>query len=117
MPSMFSAKPFGDEYFDRLAKQLFTLIAKQRFRLRVDKDDFALLVDNDHGVGRGFQQGTELLLGATALGSVTNGAHDEGVFVRLQRAQTNFDGKLGAVLMKAKEREARAHIPRPRLRK
>src|SRR5260370_3658932 len=40
---------------------------------------------------------TQRLLCALALGDVTNGTGDKRAFLRLQRTETDFHGKLGAV--------------------
>src|SRR5438105_7573921 len=54
-------------------------------------------------------------LDSLAIGDVADGAHDERAAVGLQRAQTDFDGKLTAVLAQSVKLQTRAHRPRSRL--
>src|SRR5271157_5140167 len=46
----------GDKYFDLLADQFDTGIAKERLRLRIDLDDGSLAIDGDDGIRQRLQQ-------------------------------------------------------------
>ena len=49
-------KSFRNDIGDTLAKQLVAGVAEALFRLQVQNNDFAALVDDDHGVRRRFEQ-------------------------------------------------------------
>ena len=51
-----------DQGLDRLAEQLLASIPEQLLCLRVDQDDLARRVDDDHGIRRRLQQSPEFLL-------------------------------------------------------
>ena len=46
----------GDDVGDLLAEQLVAAVAELLFRLGVEQDDLSLLIDDDHAIGRGFEQ-------------------------------------------------------------
>src|SRR5437870_5051766 len=56
-----ATKALRREDLDRLPQQLLALVTKQLLYLRVDQDDLAGPIDDDHGVRRGLQQISELL--------------------------------------------------------
>ena len=78
------AVPLGDEHLDGRAQQLFAGIAEEPLRLGVDEDQSALLVHDDHGVGRGFQQLRELRGQPLALAQVGE-VGDVAIVLRDQR--------------------------------
>src|SRR5438132_899901 len=57
------SEPLGHQHFDGLFEQLRAHVSEQAFGLRVHQNDLSRAVDNNHGVGRGFQQSAEFLLG------------------------------------------------------
>ena len=54
---------FGDEQIDRLAEEILALVSKQLLCLRVDKNDLAVLIGNDNGIGSKFDQLLKALSG------------------------------------------------------
>ncbi len=53
---MSPAEALGDQDFNRLAQEVFALVAEQLFRLAVDQHDLSVLADDDHGVRSRFQK-------------------------------------------------------------
>src|SRR5438270_14077168 len=53
---MLSAKAVWYQDLDFLADEFLAVEAEEFFRLRIDQNDLALLIDNDHRVWSGFQQ-------------------------------------------------------------
>src|SRR5213593_1050889 len=72
-------------------------VSEQLFGLGVDQNDFPGAVDDDHGVGGGFQQGPKLLFRFLAFADVPDGAHRQRAFLGLQGAKTDFNGKLCSI--------------------
>ena len=103
------SEPLGHQHFDGLFEQLRAHVSEQAFGLRVHQNDLSRAVDNNHGVGRGFQQSAEFLLGLLALGDVPNGAHCQRALLRFQGAETDFHGKLCSILAQAVQLQARTH--------
>jgi hypothetical protein len=52
---MTAPEALRNEDFDRLTQQLLPSIAKELLSLGVDERNPAVLVDNDHGIGRRFK--------------------------------------------------------------
>ena len=50
------AEPLGDENVDRLPEQFLAWIPKEPLGLRIHEHDGAVRVDDDHCVGRRFEQ-------------------------------------------------------------
>src|SRR5690242_9606937 len=57
---MLIADSFGNEFLDRFTQQFVTLIAEELFGLPVDQDDFPLVVDRNHCVGRYIEKGSKI---------------------------------------------------------
>ena len=96
-------------------QQLRARVSEQLFGLGVDQNDFPGAVDDDHGVGGGFQQRPKLLFRFLAFADVPDGAHGQRAFLGLQGAETDFNGKLCSILAQSVKLEARAHGAGPRL--
>src|SRR5580693_6200201 len=106
MPAM---EAFRNEDLDGIAQQFEARIAKQLFGARVDQDNAATLIDDDHGVGRRLQQRAKLVFRTLASGNVADGANDHGSLRRLYRAEADLDRELAAVLAQTAELESYAH--------
>ena len=59
---MLPTKALRDERLHGLAQKIFAHASEQAFRLRVDEDDPAPAIDDDHGVRRALQESAELRL-------------------------------------------------------
>src|ERR1700687_6193356 len=76
MLRMLAPEARRDEDIDRLAHQLFSLVAEQLLQLDVEQADEAVLADNDHRVGNDLEEATKtyfagpLILEALELGDV-----------------------------------------------
>ena len=68
--AVLAAEALGHQHLDLLADEVGAGVAEQRLGLGVDQDDGALPVDDDHGVGRRFEEHAETFLGRLALGDV-----------------------------------------------
>ncbi len=93
MAGMLLAKSLRDQKLHRLLEKLAARVAEDLFGLRVDQNDVALLIDDQHGVWRGLQKALEFLLGFLAFGDVPNGARDQHTFVSFEGAQADFNRK------------------------
>ena len=111
VPGMSPAKALRDEQLDPLADQLVSCVAEEPLRLGVDQDDAAVPVDDDHRVGRGLEQVPESFFRLLALADVADRGGDQRLALGLERAQADFDRKLGPVLAQAGELEAGPHGP------
>ena len=67
---MGAAEPGRYQPIDTLPDDLISRVAKELFRERVDRMDFAMSIDHDHRGGRGFDRESEFLLGVLALSDV-----------------------------------------------
>ena len=65
-----TAVALGDEHLDVRTQELLARVAKEPLGLGVDEDQPALLVHDDHGVGRGLEQAAELRVEALALAEI-----------------------------------------------
>ena len=76
-------EPLGDENLDGLAHQVVAAAEEEPLGGAIDEHDRAVLTGDDHGVGGGFEQFAELLLGLHPVGDVLTGAlhADHVVFV------------------------------------
>src|SRR5439155_12200546 len=72
---MLAAKTLRDQNLDFLAEELLAGITEQLLGLRVHEHDAAITIDNDDGVGRGFQQTLEFLFRPLAVANIPNRAH------------------------------------------
>ena len=61
---MLASEPLGNEDFNRFANKVGPFVAKEPFGLRVDENDVFVAVDDDNGIGSGFKEITEPVLGA-----------------------------------------------------
>src|SRR5436309_3052897 len=112
---MLSPEALRNQDLNRLPHQFFARVPKQPLRLRVDQDDLALSIDDDNGIGCGFQQTPELLFGALALRDVANSSGDQGCLLRLERAEAHFHGKLRPILALTVEFRPLTHGANPRI--
>src|SRR4029450_5036791 len=94
-----TSEPIGDEDFDRVSEEFRAPIAEDPFRLRVDQDDVAALVDDDNSVRRRFQEPPELRFRFLTVADVPDRAHGERAVFRLERTQTDLDGKFRAIAL------------------
>ena len=106
---MMRAKPHRNQFLHAATEQLGAREAEHSLGLRIHQDDLTGRVDNHHRIGRGFQQVTQLLFGALALGDVADSAGDHGSFSRLQRAQADLDWKFGSILTQSEEFQPGTH--------
>ena len=105
------AQTLGDEYLDGAADHGFPLVAEQPHRLGIDQRDLALAVDDYHGVGRGFQQITELPLCLAPRRGVANRSRREQAARCVQRTQADLDRKFRSILATAAEVQVGPHLP------
>ena len=86
-----------------------TRVAEEPFHLGIYQHDAALMIDDHHGVRRGFQEAAEFLFGLLAEGHVADGADDISLAIGLQRAQADFHGKLAAIAAQTKKLAPLSH--------
>jgi hypothetical protein len=60
-PDVSGPQPLGHQQLDGLAQQFTARVAEQPFRLLIDQDDGAVLVDDHHGIGQRLNQVAEAL--------------------------------------------------------
>ena len=108
------AKPLRQKHLDGLAEHLFPGIAEHGLCLAVDDRDLAVVVNDDHRVGRRLQNGPEIGLRVVDTGDFANRARDDEAVVRLDRVERDFNRYLAAILAHAVEVEPRDHGPSPR---
>lgn len=77
------------------------LIAEKLFRAGIDQHDLSASVDNHHGIRRGFQQRTKLVLFRLPRAHISNRADHHVAVRRLYRTQADLDRKLSAVSAQA----------------
>src|SRR5258706_6220769 len=111
-----STKPLGDEFLDLLSEELGPLEAEELLHLGVDQLDDAVTIDDHDGIRGGLEETSEHRLRALAIRDVPDRAHDEEPAPRLERAQADLDGELGAVPAEAEQLEARSHAADLRVR-
>src|SRR5260370_488332 len=95
------AKPLGYEQLDPLTDHLLAAIPEDLLGLRVDDLDSPVAIHNHHRVGSSIQKRTELVLHALSVRHVADGARNEQPFRCVDRAETDFDWKLGAIFAQA----------------
>src|ERR1051325_989991 len=98
MTFMLISKTLRHQKLNRLTQHGRSIIAKQRFCLRIHENNFALGIDDDNCIRSRFQKASEFLFRPFSLCNVAYGAADECPLLRLERAQTDFDWELLAVL-------------------
>ena len=103
------AKTVGDEHLHLVAQKFLPRVAEELFRLRVDQDDLAVVVDDHHRVGRRLEQAAKFFLGAAAVGDVAHRGADEHALLGSQRAEADLDRELGAVPAQALQVEPCSH--------
>ena len=101
MGQMLITQGLGHQHLDRTADQRLPLVAEHALGLGVDQFDHALAVDDDHRIGRCFEQVLELRFGRTARGGVADRSRRKHAAVGAQRTQADLDRKLGAILAHA----------------
>src|SRR6266487_5300758 len=69
-------KTFWDQNFDFFSEQFLALVAEDFFGLRIYQHDRAFAVDDDNGIGSGFEQRFEFLISLAALGNVLRRSND-----------------------------------------
>src|SRR5437879_13149868 len=67
---MLPTETFRHKNFNLSSKQFLALITEDFFGLRIHQHDHSLTVDDDNGIGSGFEQRFEFLIGLAALGNV-----------------------------------------------
>src|SRR4029077_4313740 len=67
---MFPAETFRYKNFDLSSEQFLALVTENFFCLGIHQHDHSLPVDDDNGIGSGFEQRFEFLIGLAALGNV-----------------------------------------------
>src|SRR5260370_4909931 len=95
--------------FDGLAQQVLSAITKELFRLRVDELNHAAVVDDDHCIGRGFQQAAKFGFRFFAVGNVANRADSQDALIRLERAQAYLDREFGSIPPESIQLESGSH--------
>ena len=60
----------GQEDFDGLAEEFVAGVAEEGFGTFIDEDHVAVLIDDDHGVGGGFEEFSESFLEFFAVGDI-----------------------------------------------
>src|SRR5260370_29567231 len=103
------AKALWDQHLDRLSKELGSGVAEELFGLSVHESDASVPAHDDHGIGCGLEQATELCLGFLAYRDVANGARDKRAPFGLQGAQADLDGEFRAVFAQTVQFQPRAH--------
>src|SRR5690349_16934490 len=87
----------GNEAFDRATDQLRAGVAEQLLNLCVDQRYAAFHINDDHGVGRGFQQRSKLVFRLLAHAYVPYSTRNENAIRGTNRAETDFDRELGSI--------------------
>src|SRR5207244_4067899 len=72
MTGMSLTEALGYQDLDGLPQEVGPTVVEEFLRLRVDEDNAALPVDNDHGVWRGLQEISELRFGPLAVADVVH---------------------------------------------
>src|SRR5207253_3515989 len=72
MPWVHMAKALRDQHLNSSPNQIFPFPAKKFFRLRIDQNDFTLLVDNYDRIRCRLEQTAKLFLGTFALGNIAS---------------------------------------------
>ncbi len=91
MARVLAAIALGDQHLDAMSQQFRASVAEELLGLSVDQRDLALVVDDDHGVGRGFEQRAEFFFSLFSHGYVSYGARDEDTVGSLDRAKTDLE--------------------------
>ena len=89
---MLAAEALGDQDLHGATQELVALVAEHPLHLSVDEDDLPLVVDDDHGVGRGLEQVTKLLL------ALAQRLRDPLRFREVARDHRESDGLAGGVV-------------------
>jgi hypothetical protein len=77
MAGMSSPEALGHENIDDLPHELVAAVAKEPFRLSVEKNNAPVLSHENHGIGRRFKERAEFVFRAFAIGDVPYRARDE----------------------------------------
>ncbi len=117
MPRMQAAIAFRDQHLDTLAQQLGAGVAEELFGLRVYQRDLALIVHNNHGVGRSFQQRAEFFFGLFAHCDIPYCARDQDTVGSLDRAKTDLERKFRTIFSQSKKLQLFSHRPLARIAK
>src|SRR5215813_8267759 len=76
MPRMLAPETFRNQDLDVFPEQFLALITEDSLCLRIHEHDRAVALYDDDGIGRGFQQSFEFLIGLAALGDVLRGPNN-----------------------------------------
>src|SRR5881398_1125674 len=76
IPGMLPAETLRHQNLDLSSEQFLALVTKDFFCLRIHQHDRSLAVDNDNGIGSGFEQRFEFLIGLASLGNVLRRSND-----------------------------------------
>ena len=117
MARVLAAIAFRDQHLDALAQQFGAGIAEELFGLSVHQRDFSLVVDDDHRVGRGFEQRAEFFFGLFSHSDISYSARDEDAVGSLDGAETDLEREFRTIFSQAKQIELCAHRPLTRIAK
>ena len=76
IPGMLPAETLRHQNLDLSSEQFLALVTKDFFCLRIHQHDRSLAVDNDNGIGSGFEQRFEFLICLDAFGNVLRRSND-----------------------------------------
>src|SRR5437588_700094 len=76
MARMLGPETFRHQDLDLFSEQFLALVAEDFFGLRIYQHNRAFAVDDDNGIGSGFEQRFEFLVGLAALGNVLRRSND-----------------------------------------
>ncbi len=107
-------QPLRQQHLDGLAEHLLPGIAEHALGLAVDDRDLAMVVNDNHRVGRRLQDRPEIGLRVVDAGDFSDRARNDEAVVRLDRVERDFHGNLAAIFAHAGEVEARDHGPSAR---
>ena len=80
MPRMLAPEAFRNQDLDVFPEQFLALIAEDFLCLRIHQHDRAVVFYDDDGIGGGFQQSLEFLIGLAPLGDVLGGPNNPDDF-------------------------------------
>src|SRR5580698_2732696 len=102
MARVLSAIAFWNQHLDRVSHQFAAGVAEDLLRLRVYQRDLAVLVDNDHRVGSGFQQRAKLVFSLFSHSDIPYGAGYQQALGGLDGAETDLERKFASILTQSK---------------
>src|SRR5205085_8747061 len=92
---MMRPETLRDKHLYGLAQQFVAVVTEQQLRLRVDQNNPARRIYNDHGIRRRVQKPTKQFFCTLAIGDVTNYSAHEHPVGGLDGAKTDLEREFG----------------------